>query len=79
MEAEDWGGWRGSRVSRKAALCTLLCLGVMAGLMLQIACGGGGSSGSSGGGGTPAGTYTVTVKGASGSTRHNTSVTLTVP
>jgi Bacterial Ig-like domain (group 3) len=48
----------------------------------QVACGGSGSGGGGGGsggtGGTPAGTYTVTVIGAAGSTQHTTTVALTV-
>jgi hypothetical protein len=58
---------------------------ILAGSFLfQIACGNGGNnSGSTGGGssgtsGTPAGTYTVTVMGSTGSTQHTTTVSLTV-
>jgi hypothetical protein len=54
---------------------------LFASLLLQMACGG--NSGGGGGGGTstpgtPAGNYTITVTGSSGSTQHTSAVTLTV-
>ena len=57
-----------------AALLTTLLLTASA---LQIACGGG-SNNVQGSGGTPPGTYTVTVKAASGSLTHTQTVTITV-
>jgi hypothetical protein len=66
---------------RKKVLGLLLLFLVISGLMFLGACGGG-SSGSGGGGtsgGTPAGKYTVTVTGTSGSlTAQTTTFTLTV-
>jgi hypothetical protein len=50
---------------------------VIGGCVSQVACGGGSSRANSGGG-TPAGSYTVRVTGAAGTTRHTTSVTLIV-
>jgi hypothetical protein len=47
------------------------------GLISQSACGGGKSVGG-GGSGTPAGAYTITVNGASGSLQHSTTTMLTV-
>lgn len=72
------GGWQGSRKRQRAVRYIVLCLGVTVGLSVLVACGGGGGSGNSGGNGTPAGTYTITIKGASGTTQHTTSTTLTV-
>jgi trimeric autotransporter adhesin len=52
-------------------------LGLMAGIiLLQGACGKTSSTTTTGG--TPAGTYTITITGASGSVSHNTTVQLTV-
>jgi hypothetical protein len=66
---------------RKRLLGVAIGTVLFAGLSLQMACGGGsGSSGGTGTGtpGTPAGSYTVTVTGTSGSTQHTTTVMLTV-
>jgi hypothetical protein len=51
---------------------------LVGGCLLQAACGSGSNGSGTGGGGTLAGTYTVTVTGAAGSTQHTTTVTLTV-
>jgi hypothetical protein len=75
-----------SGVSRRKKVLSLLLMFLAAsGLLFLTACGGGSSSSSAppGGGGTtggtPAGTYTVTVTGASGSlTAQSTMFTLTV-
>jgi len=53
---------------------------LFSGLIFLFACGGSSSSGGGGGGqpGTPAGTYTVTVTGASGSLTHSQTVNLVI-
>lgn len=51
---------------------------VVSGCLLQVACSSGSNGGGGGGGGTPPGTYSVVITGASGSTQHSTTVTLTV-
>jgi hypothetical protein len=64
---------------RKKLLGVAIGSVLFAALVLQVACGG--NSGGGGGTstpGTPAGNYTVTVTGSSGSTQHTTAVTLTV-
>jgi hypothetical protein len=62
---------------RKLLSCCLVFL-VVGGCLLQAACGAGSNSGSTGTGGTPAGSYTIMITGAAGSTQHTTTVTLTV-
>jgi hypothetical protein len=67
----------GTGFKRRRWLVGML-LGLLAGLIvLQAACGGSSSSPTPTGG-TPAGTYTVTITGSSGSASHNTRVTLIV-
>jgi hypothetical protein len=65
-----------SRRRRTTGLALMLVVFFAAG----VGCGGGSSSsgGSTQTGGTPAGTYTVTVTGTSGTMTHTTSVVLTV-
>ncbi len=74
------GACLGSR--RKKALGLMLMFLMVSGLLFLAACGGGSSSSGGGGGGksgTPAGAYTVTVTGTSGSlTAQTTTFTLTV-
>jgi Divergent InlB B-repeat domain/Beta-propeller repeat len=67
--------------SRKKKLIGLLLLCLMlSGLVFMAACGGGSTSGGGGGGGggTPAGNYTITVKGTALGLSPTASVTLTV-
>lgn len=66
-------GWKGRRWVVGTAL------GLLAGLiLLQPACGGSSSSNTTPGGGTPAGTYSITLTGSSGSAKHDVTVTLNV-
>jgi YVTN family beta-propeller protein len=65
---------------RKLLSYGLVCL-LAGSCLLQVACSGASSNGGGGGGGstgTPAGSYTITVTGAAGSTQHTATVTLTV-
>jgi hypothetical protein len=69
----------GSR--RKKVLGILLIFLMGSGLLFLASCSSGGSSGGGGGGltgGTPAGTYTITVTGTSGTLTQTTTFTLTV-
>jgi hypothetical protein len=70
-------GFTSRRTKRKKLLGVAICSVLFAGSILQMACGG-----NSGGGtstpGTPAGNYTVTVTGSSGSTQHTSAVTFAV-
>jgi hypothetical protein len=69
----------GSARARNRKLPVLLFAALLiTGLVLQAACGGGSSGGSHGSIGTPAGNYTVTVTGTSGSLHHTASVSLMV-
>jgi hypothetical protein len=77
----------GNRTNRRLAT-TLVSIVVIAFLLGSAGCGGSGSSAGGGGGsggggvqidpGTPAGTYTATVTGTSGTTSHSTTFTLIV-
>ena len=70
----------GSARARDRKLLVLLFAALLVtGLVFQAACGGGSSGGSHGGSiGTPAGNYTITVAGTSGSLHQTASVSLTV-
>jgi len=69
-----------SKQQRKAKIPpVVLAWVVLTGLVLEVACGGGSMSSSGGGsGGTPAGTYTITVIGTSGSLQHSTDAMVTI-
>lgn len=70
----------GIGLRRQRVVAVLFCITLLA-LGLCIACGGGTGSGGTGTGGqpgTPAGTYQITVSGASGALVHTTQITLIV-
>jgi YVTN family beta-propeller protein len=67
---------------RRKLLSYCIVFLLVSGCLLQVACSGASNSSGGGGGGgtggTPAGSYTVTVAGAAGSTQNTTTATLTV-
>jgi len=72
------GAWLCGIPTRRRRWGVVLTLVVVALLAAAVGCGGSSSSGGGGRPGTPAGNYTVTVTGTSGSTTHTTSVLVTV-
>jgi hypothetical protein len=69
-------GFASGRTKRKKLLGVTIWSVLFAGLILQMACGG--NSGGTSTPGTPAGNYTVTATGSSGSTQHTSAVKMTV-
>jgi hypothetical protein len=63
---------------RKRMMIFFLLATLFAGVLFQVACGSGSKTSPTVNPGTPAGTYTVTVTGSSGSASHGTTVTLVV-
>jgi hypothetical protein len=71
------GWWGMRRDSRRWAAASCLLFGLLLATTFMAGCGAGGFPLPKAGG-TPAGNYTVTVTGTSGSTSHSTTVSLTV-
>jgi uncharacterized repeat protein (TIGR01451 family) len=71
---------RSARAGGGKMLSLVLGMLLLAGVALQVGCGGGSSGGGGphGSGGTPAGNYSVTVAGVSGSDQHSITLMLTV-